>query len=157
MKLDNVTLIRKAVWIKNGMIGFSSDGADSGRIDLWGPHPSRGAGRGGVEAIRLADYINQPIDLLKLDIEGAEFAVIQDLCETGKISHVKCFICEVHGRGHDKSLLADMLKLLEKHGFSFTFAHARSAPFLIGEPDPSPFPNASDGKFLLHLYAWQRG
>ena len=146
--LPDVQVVKSAVWTEAGQVSYASDGADSGRID---PHH----GEQVVDAVRLAEFITQPIDLLKLDIEGAEHAVIQDLCETGTISHVRRLVCEVHGRPHDSVALAALLRGLADHGLSFTLGGARSAPDLPGDPEPTPFPFAPDGKFLLNLYAWQ--
>lgn len=147
--LLDVQVVKSAVWTETGQVSYASDRADSGRID---PH----RGQQIVDAIRLTDFISRPIDLLKLDIEGAEYAVIQDLCQTGKISNVRRLICEVHGRRpQDGDGLGALLEALADHGFSFTLAGARCAPDLPGEPVPTPFRFAPDGKFLLNLYAWQ--
>lgn len=148
LRLKNVEIVEAAAWNRAGRVNFVSDGADSGRAD---PHGEQQL----IDTVRLADFITEPIDLLKLDIEGAEYVVLQDLYETGKIELVKCLICEVHGRHEDKERLADLLKALTEWGFSFTFTHARCAPDLPGEAEPTPFSAACDGKFLLHLYAWQ--
>lgn len=146
--LGDVQVVKAAVWIEANRVGFARKGADAGRIDSH-------HGQQVVDAIRLADFITRPVDLLKLDIEGAEYGVIQDLCETGKISYVRRLICEVHGRSSDRHGLGSLVKVLADHGLSFTFAGARCAPDLPGEPERTPFPFARDGKFLLSLYAWQ--
>ena len=146
---EGVKVVHAAVWTKNGKIHFLSNGADSGRVN-------EQKGDKLVDAVRLADLITESVDLLKLDIEGAEYKVIHDLCETGKIRLVHRMICEIHGRSkEDKDRLAKMLAALANHDFHFTFNHARCAPDLPGEDEPTPFPAACDGKFLLHLYAWQ--
>jgi FkbM family methyltransferase len=146
--LTDVQVVGSAVWTEAGRVSYASDPADSGRID-----PRHGEQV--VDTVRLAEFITQPIDLLKLDIEGAEYAVIQDLCETGAISRVRRIVCEVHGRPENNVALADLLSGLAEHGFSYTVAAARSAPDLPGDPEPTPFPFAPDRKFLLNLYAWQ--
>jgi len=146
--LPDVQVVKSAVWTEAGQVSYASDRADSGRIDLH-------HGEQVVDAVRLAEFITQPIDLLKLDIEGAEYAVIQDLCETGTISRVRRLVCEVHGRRDDSVALAAVLRGLAHHGLAFTLTGARSASDLPGDPEPTPFPFAPDGKFLLNLYAWQ--
>ena len=146
--LQDVQIINAAIWDETGRVGFVSDKADSGRIVSGGAQKN-------VDAVRLADFITQPVDLLKLDIEGAEYAAFRDLVESGKIRKVKCLICEIHGTRNTRRDLSEILSALAGHGFSFTFNHARSAPDMPGEPEPTPFKSARDGKFLLHLYAWQ--
>lgn len=150
LRLPDVRVVKSAVWTQTGQVRYTRDRADSGRIDPYQGHQI-------VDAVRLADFITQPVDLLKLDIEGAEYAVIQDLCERGTIRLVRRLICEVHGRRDDSLALAALLRQLADHGLSFTLAGARSAPDLPGEPEPTPFSFAPDRKFLLNLYAWQPG
>lgn len=146
---EGIKVVHAAVWTKNGKIRFFSNGTDSGTVD-------RQKGDKLVDAVRLADLITEHVDLLKLDVEGAEYEVIRDLCETGKIKLVHRMICEIHGRSRgDQMRLAKMLSALTNHDFDFTFNHARCAPDLPGEAKPTPFSAAPDGKFLLHLYAWQ--
>lgn len=148
LDLGGVQIINAAINDRAGKVGFVSDKADSGRIVF-------GAGQKRIDAVRLTDFITRPVDLLKLDIEGGEYAAFRDLVESGKIRKVKCLICEIHGTPNTRNDLSEILSALARHGFSFTFNHARSAPDLPGEPEPTPFISARDGKFLLHFYAWQ--
>lgn len=144
----DVEVVKGAAWVHAGSVRFVRDGADSGRIDV-------DDGAGTVESVRLADFIKDRVDLLKLDIEGAEYAVIDDLCQTRKIEQVDKIICEVHGRSRDKARFPSVLTRLVDEGFTFSVATARSAPDLAGAPEPAPFTFAHDGKFLLQLYAWR--
>lgn len=144
----DVRVVEAAVWVETGQVPFRAEGADTGRIDsVDGWHL--------VDAVRLADFVKEPVDLLKLDVEGAEYAVISDLCATGTIGHVKRLICEVHGRQPEKELLGALLGQLADHGLSYTLRDAHYAPGLPGACEPTPFPFARDGKFLANLYAWQ--
>ena len=73
-----------------------------------------------VRMERLSSYITGPVDLLKLDIEGAEDLVIEDLIATGSIGLVDNVVMEYHHhlkRGPDA--LAHTLGLLERAGFSY--------------------------------------
>jgi len=49
-----------------------------------------------VQCVKLSDYIKQEVDFLKLDIEGMELDVVQDLVESGKIQHVNQMVVEYH-------------------------------------------------------------
>jgi len=49
-----------------------------------------------VKTDKLSHYIDQNIDLVKIDIEGAEYAVFEDLFATGKINRLKNIIFEAH-------------------------------------------------------------
>lgn len=50
-----------------------------------------------MDAVGLSDLITEPVDYLKVDIEGSEFGVLKDLCATGKMGLVKYLSCELHG------------------------------------------------------------
>ena len=145
MALEGVRVVGAAAWDRPGRVGFAPDGADSGRVTPRGPQR--------VEAVRLADFVCEPVDLLKLDVEGAEWTVVRDLCETGKIARIQRIIMEIHGREREDT--ARLLEAMTRHGFCFTLNHARCAPDLVGPAQPTPFPAAQDGKYLLHVYAWR--
>ena len=144
----DVTVVTAAAWVSEGAVRFSRDSADSGRVDLE-------AGDETVPAIRLADFVRERVDLLKLDIEGAEYAVIEDLCRTRKIEQIDKIVCEVHGRSPDKEAVGRILTRLVDEGFTFSVGRARPAPDLAGRPESTPFAFTPDGKFLLQLYAWR--
>jgi FkbM family methyltransferase len=81
-----------------------------------------------VPSGRLSDYIDGPVDLIKLDIEGGEFAVMHDLVESGKIVQVSQIIIEYHHKmGAQPSRLASFLSILETAGFEYQ-VHAKCVP-----------------------------
>jgi FkbM family methyltransferase len=145
--LCDVNLVEAAAWSSETSLSFARDGADSGRVEA--------AGKDQVQAVRLANYLETQVDLLKLDIEGAEYEVLLDLCESGKIDMVRHIICEVHGDATTTHRLAAILHALGEHGFCCTIATARSAPDLPGPSQATPFPALPDARYLLHLYAWR--
>jgi FkbM family methyltransferase len=53
-----------------------------------------------VEAIRFSDFVADigAIAILKMDIEGHEIEVINDLIDTGTISHIKSAFVELHDK-----------------------------------------------------------
>jgi FkbM family methyltransferase len=73
-----------------------------------------------VPAQRLSSFIVGEVDLLKLDIEGMEGPVLQELVATGKLSLVREAIIEVHHNlPKGPTNLASLLQLLEQAGFHF--------------------------------------
>ncbi len=58
--------------------------------------------------------LDRPVDLLKLDIEGAELAVLR--AAQADLSQIKHIILEYHP--HQQNPLSELLELLEKAGFS---------------------------------------
>lgn len=123
----NVELNKKAVWIRNKTLEFFTDKGMGGRLglDYQGQTPVR------VEAIRLKDFIaNKKIDLLKIDIEGAEFDVIVD-CEPELICVEKIFI-EYHSINDEDQKLGELLNILKRNGFRYHLSQSfsRNKPFI---------------------------
>lgn len=73
-----------------------------------------------VEMRKLSEFINTPVDILKVDIEGGEMGVMEDLVSSGKIKHIKNILMEFH---YDPESLPNlptrMFTLLEENGFFF--------------------------------------
>ncbi len=146
--LADVEVVRAAVGGFNGMVTFVSKGSLGG-------HVSAADGQGvTVKAVRLSDYINEPVDMLKVDIEGSEFDLIHDLCATGKISFIRHMICEVHGNSRMLERVAALWSDLAKAGFRVTISRAMINAGLPGPSDPVPFPAIESGKYLVWFYAW---
>ena len=110
LQLKDVQIVQAAVWNQTGTVSCAAADADAGRI-----HDR--AGHREVRSIRLADFITEPLDLLKLDIEGAEYSVVSDSYGTGKIRLVKRLICEIHSRPEDRDQIAALLSALVEERF----------------------------------------
>ena len=115
----DVELINKAVWNKETTLTFLPDGADAGRVaDAAGPTPAHPGNGGAVQvpAIRLRDYLtDRTVDLLKMDIEGAEVEVLNDCPDV--LKNVKAVCLEFHSYVNKTQGLGDMIKLFEDRGF----------------------------------------
>jgi FkbM family methyltransferase len=75
-----------------------------------------------VKTRKLSSYINSEIDFLKLDVEGEETAVIEDLVTSGKIHNIKTGLIEFHlNNDHPSNNLATLLKYLSESGFGYRF------------------------------------
>jgi FkbM family methyltransferase len=122
---DRVELIKKAVWKENTTISFCNEGSMSSRIDSSLNNEYR------VEAVKLKNYLNQNIDFLKIDIEGAEYEVIKDI--QPNLHFVQKMFLEYHGRFDQNIELVEVLDIITKAGFSFYIKEATSVydqPFL---------------------------
>jgi len=66
-----------------------------------------------VRSVRLSDVIKAEgsVDLLKLDCEGSEFAMLEEAGKTGCLRHVKSVVAEVHRR------LLDILTFMAGQGY----------------------------------------
>ena len=74
-----------------------------------------------VPVVRLSDRLDGPVDLLKMDVEGAEGAIMEDLEESGKLDLVRESILEYHHPADGGSALARFLERLERAGFDYRF------------------------------------
>ena len=110
---NDVDLVNKALWTNEGTIEFLVEGADAGRI---GREPSGGlSNRISVPTVRLREYLEEPVDFLKLDIEGAETAVLLD-CED-RLGNVRSLFVEYHSFERSPQTLDQVLTLLKAAGF----------------------------------------
>jgi FkbM family methyltransferase len=110
----NVEVIHGAAWDRHGDLRFSQDHADAGRLSDHGETI--------VPGIRLRDLIEgQHIDLLKMDIEGAETRVLAD-CE-GAIGGVQRMFVEYHSIAGQPQNLSRLLSVLERSGFHYYIQH----------------------------------
>jgi FkbM family methyltransferase len=71
-----------------------------------------------VTLMPLSKLLTLPIDFLKIDIEGSEFAVLKDLEQHGSFAYVPELRVECHHLPLDsKGTLAELLSLLERVGY----------------------------------------
>lgn len=107
---SDVELVTAAVWESNGTLVFAADGADGGRA----------AGTGvPIAAVRLRDYLEDPVSLLKLDIEGAEAAVLVDCADS--LAHVDRVFVEYHSFSGEPQRFGDVVSVLTDAGFRLMF------------------------------------
>ena len=121
----DVELVNKAVWTEAATLEFLPDGSDGGRM----VQMSSDRQRIQVPTVRLADFLNEPIDLLKIDIEGAETSVLQD-CQD-KLQHVRHLFVEYHSFEHQPQTLLTIMNILFNAGYRvYIHSHNVSAqPF----------------------------
>ena len=86
---DDVEVVEAAAWIADGTAPWLMEAKDGSRL-LPADMPT--AAR--VATVDLARYLDRPIDLLKIDIEGAEFALVPHLVP--HLSWVRHILVECH-------------------------------------------------------------
>jgi len=145
--LTSVEVVKAAVSGASGPMRFARQRAMTGHISAEGDLT--------IDCVRLSKRLDEPVDLLKVDIEGSEFSLLSDLCASGAIKLVKHLICEIHGSTQLQEQFGDLWTELCRAGFRVTISGAFTHPALPGEADPTPFASVGSGKFLLWLYAWQ--
>jgi FkbM family methyltransferase len=124
--LSEVELRNEAIWIENTELSFSNEGTMSSKIIEKGDYKIRG--------IRLKDLLINPVDLLKIDIEGAEYEVVKDI--QSQLHLVKNLFIEYHGKFYQNKQLLEILDIVTTAGFSFYIKEATSVydhPFMYKE------------------------
>jgi FkbM family methyltransferase len=119
-KIMNVELHNVALFDTETEISFYIGGKGS----LWG---SVNKERGGcnelkIKAERLSNYLKniETVDLIKMDVEGAEVNIIGDLFDSGTINKAKEYLIEYHhNMNQDKSNLSSFLQKFELNGFNY--------------------------------------
>ena len=123
-KHNNVKCLKKAVWNNNENLNFYHHELSEYNEIHWSNGNSLLKEKKNVnendyevvEAIDIVEFIkslNQNIDLIKIDIEGAEIEVLNHLIDSEVISKLSKILCEVHDKKY-KFLKPDTDKLREK-------------------------------------------
>ena len=124
----DVDIVEAAVWTSAGDAPFVSNGTDGGRI-VSGP---AAATEISVRTVAITDYLNEPVDLLKLDIEGSEYQLIEHVGK--RLDVVKNLIIECHITQATIVQFGRLLTQLRENGLYVnfnTFGHWRD---LIRQP-----------------------
>lgn len=110
--ITNVEVIAKAVWTDNKGFELFQDGADGASLV--------GEGKGiFIETIRLRDALAEEtnIDFLKMDIEGAEIEVINDIKD--QLHKVENIFIEYHSYNGREQHLGELLSTLTGAGLRY--------------------------------------
>lgn len=108
---SGVEIINKACWNNATFLQFFSEGADGGRISLEGDLNNLIT----IETTRIRQYLQHKVDLLKIDIEGAEGVVLKDI--EGLLWNVEKIFIEYHSFKEQQQMLPEILDILKKSGF----------------------------------------
>jgi FkbM family methyltransferase len=120
-RLSNVLVHPYALGERDEMIDFYR-AIESGRSDLrMSMIKERNSGfKCAVNCRKLSSFIDEEIDLLKMDIEGAEHQVLRELSESGKLRLIRRVHLEYHHHIDGTSdLLSKTIQLLEDEGFGY--------------------------------------
>jgi FkbM family methyltransferase len=142
--LTGVELENRAVHTMNGTLSFHREGADAGRIRSL----QCASGVIGVAAVRLRDILDKKVDMLKMDVEGAETDIILDC--VGHLDKVERLFIEYHSFTGDRQRLPELLMALRETGFRLW----------MDAPVPNDRPLARRIEYLemdmqLNVFAWR--
>ena len=104
-----IELIAQAVWAATTTLQFQSEGSDAGRVGAAGKNVIE------IPAVRLRDFLDEPVDFLKLDIEGAETEVLLDLAPC--LGRVQNMFVEYHSFAGQPQSLGRVIQTLTDAGF----------------------------------------
>ncbi|MBN2144545.1 MAG: FkbM family methyltransferase [Candidatus Aureabacteria bacterium] len=122
-EFTNIEYHQKAVWKENGISQFDTEGGVSGRLIKYNDKKQLI----NVSTIRLADFLKEKIDFLKIDIEGARTEVIQDCYDN--LHNVSYLFVEYHSYHKEKQSLHEILTLLHKAGFRYHVKELFTVPY----------------------------
>ncbi len=142
-ELQNVELRNEAAWTGAGELEFLQEGTEAGRLV---PGGAGGVKKVRVRTARLRDLLNEPIELLKIDIEGAETEVLLD-CED-RLNCVQNLFVEHHSFVGRPQRLDELLGCLTRAGFRLFIKTNRvgNRPFVDTSID-------REMDLLLNIYA----
>jgi FkbM family methyltransferase len=124
--LQNVELIKAAVWTKHDILKFFTDGTMGGRVN----NSYKGQIPKLIQALPLIDFLSEDVEFLKLDIEGAEDEVLRACI--GKLDYVKYLFFEYHNKVATRQHLHELLELVAKAGFTYFIKESavRQRPYM---------------------------
>ena len=111
-EISGVEVLEAAVSTKDGSSLFHCQGGFSGRLA-----ERSQPGASVVRTVRLRDLLIEDVDLLKLDIEGAETEVLLD--SFGHLDRVRNIVLEFHSPRAGPQRLQEVLECLGKSGFRY--------------------------------------
>jgi FkbM family methyltransferase len=103
-----------------------------------------------VESVLLSKYINRTVDFLKLDVEGAEIEVLQELYNCDKLHNIKLMAIDYHHHFEHYHFtqqidnLSKILGILEDSSFGYQIQADSQLPVKKGQFQP------------IHIYAYQK-
>ena len=111
---SDININNAAIWINNESISFNSAGNMSSRIEN---DINEINNKQTVKCVRLNDLLNEEIDFLKIDIEGAEFEVLKDCSDN--LQNIKNLFVEYHGNYSEMFKLNKIVDILLQNNFKY--------------------------------------
>ena len=140
-EFNGVQLVNAALSTQTGTANFSPDQSAGG-------HLSSGEGTFKVKTVPLSDYLNEPVDLLKMNIEGVEWEVMSSI--ENKIRQVREMVIEYHHLPGLRRTLHLILELLHRHGFEYMINDFDSE---TNSGVKTPFHIDQNSSYFLLVYA----
>lgn len=132
--LDGVTVHNVALGLREGMIDFYVQRELPGSLRMSGIKERQLSGTTiTVDCVKLSSVIPAKVDLLKIDVEGMEWEILDDLEASGAIDGVQALAIEYHHHlPPERDDLATFLGRLESAGFGYEIG-AERMPGQLGD------------------------
>lgn len=104
-----------------------------------------------VRCVRLRNYLTEPTDFLKLNIEGAEWEVLSD--SEDRLRNVRAMVVEYHHQPGLPRTLHRILELLDRCGFDYLINDFDAETNPKSQP---PFRLGPSSRYYLLIYAQRR-
>ena len=116
-RLTGIEVVNAALAAEPGTMKLNSDGEVSSHLAAY--KPDDGVWQTfEVPCVLLSDYLDEPVDFLKMNIEGAEHEVLEE-CEP-RIHQIRELNIEYHRLPGVPCTLHKILDLLDRNGFVYT-------------------------------------
>lgn len=142
----DVDIVEAAVWMEDGEASWYCEGIDGSKLVTSTQADTRMVT---VRTVDLAQYLTDEVDLIKLDIEGAEYKVVTALGD--KLRVVRNMVIECHVHCADVAPLASLLATLSATGFHVAVNSLSSWRDLVRQP---AIPPEHFSQYLL-IAAWR--
>jgi len=140
--LRDVTIVPAGLGRKNETVSFAPSRTDAGKIS--------NEGSIAVQINTLSQYLAEPLDYLKLNIEGSERDVLQELDESGRLGRVRQLCFEWHSFAAGEQHLDECLRILQRNGFRYLINHF---DYLTNRAVRPPFSVTEKTQYYLLVYA----
>lgn len=142
--ITSVQLYNKALYNKETELTFYHNPTIDGDLRMGIHQEHRFAGYK-VKAVPLSSFIDKKVDFLKMDIEGAERYVFEDLVANDKLKLINQMVFEYHhhvAAQEDQDTLSGILAQLENNGFGYQ----------VTSPHKSLTPKNTKQTILIYAY-----
>lgn len=139
--IGGVRIVEAGLYKHEGKISFSHDDSDGSSVFV-------GERDNSINVTCLSRYINSEIDVLKMNIEGAESDVIAEI--EHKLPLIKKMLIEYHGFPEIGQNLHNLLSILHRAGFRYIIHDFDAETNPATKP---PFRLEKETRFFLLIYA----
>lgn len=151
--LKDVQVVQAAIGGKAGTLSFYSDAKyGSCLAHLMPGKVPQGWTRHEVPCVRLRDYLGEPVDFMKMNIEGAEWEALEESGEL--LRNVEEMAIEYHHLPGLPRTLHRILALLHELGFEYSVSDFNLATYSGARPPISLTPETT---YFRHIYAVRKG